>query len=76
MPEPEEGFIDVRFVLDRIPDEETYITRVERMGYMLPEGTSSADIHNLILGFWEYPREIVQDITEAFKGLPTKASNE
>lgn len=72
--EPTEGFIDVRYVIGS--PEESYapnpIFRVERMGYLLPEGTTAENLHALTDSFWEDPHEVVEDIVEAFKGIPTQ----
>lgn len=71
-PNPDEGYIDVRFVFGREIDPDingVYLWNVERVDYNLPEGTTKADIEYTIHAFWDDPHELVSDISDAFKGV-------
>lgn len=66
--EAQEGFIDVRFVLRRDDDllANPQVIRVERMGYLLPKGTTSALMLRTINELYEDPHSLTEDVAEAF----------
>lgn len=76
MPElrPDEGFIDIRFVLARDDDPVAYthIARIERMGYRLPNNSTTEDLGGLITYILDEPMEIAHDIADTFDRIPTQ----
>lgn len=78
MPENTEGFIDVRFVIGSPDDEDApnSLYRIERMGYLLPEGTSADSLRRLNDYFWEYPHELVADVAGIFQHIPAPTRTE
>jgi hypothetical protein len=68
-PHDDEGFIDIRFALTRDEDG-TYLTDTELRGHQIPEGTTRDDLQNIVLGFWEYPKDVLSDISAAINAVP------
>jgi hypothetical protein len=72
---PEEGFIDVRFVLGRDDDPAayTYIARIERMGYRMPDNSTTEHLGGLIAYILDEPMEIAHDIADTFDRIRVAA---
>ena len=68
-----EGFIDIRFVLERDDDPvaHTHIARIERMGYRLPTNSTTEHLGGLIASILDEPMEIAHDIADTFDRIPT-----
>lgn len=67
-----EGFIDVRFVLgrDEDPVAHPYILRMERMGYLLPPGTTKDHLNYAADEFWDDSHSLIEDVAHIFRGIP------